>query len=302
MRALLLYNPSATTTRAKTVAAVTERLSSELKLDVEATKRRDHASYLAAGSVHEGHEMVVILGGDGTLNEVLQGIAHSPVKLGLIPGGSANVWARTLGIPADPHEATSALLDSLATHRERTVNLGMANGRYFAFAAGLGFDAEVVQRVDAGGRLKRVLRQGAYLAHGSLAAAATATRPRPSIDVEAEGASAGSGFAAAVCCNSDPYTYLGPWPARLCPQARLETGLDVATVARTDAGTLVQLVRGSLTDRGVAGLSEIGAWHDRSDYELRSDRELSLQLDGDYIGRASRLSLRTAPNALTVVA
>src|ERR671917_369560 len=106
MRALLVYNPNATTTTAAMTDVIALALSADLKLDVGATKRRDHAGFLAAGAAHEGYEGVIALGGDGTVNEVVQGLVGTDVRLGIIPGGSANVWARTLGLPNDPIEAT----------------------------------------------------------------------------------------------------------------------------------------------------------------------------------------------------
>ena len=109
MRALLVHNPNATTTTPALTDGIARALSAELQLDVEVTRRRDHASFLVADAVAAGYEMVVAFGGDGTVNEVLQGLATSGVGLAIIPGGSTNVFARTLGLPNDAVEATSAV-------------------------------------------------------------------------------------------------------------------------------------------------------------------------------------------------
>jgi len=169
VRALLLYNPNATATTPAVLEAITAALSAELKLDAEATKRANHAGRLAAGAVDEGYDVVIVLGGDGTLNEVIQGLARTPVKLGLLPGGSTNVFARILGIPRDLVLATTQLLRRLRAGQERTVNLGLANERFFAFCAGWGYDAEVVRMVEQRRRMKRRLRQSAFLCCGALA-------------------------------------------------------------------------------------------------------------------------------------
>ena len=142
MRALLLYNPAATTTTARARDAIAQTLAERVKLEVAPTKRRDHASFLAAGAADEGFDVVVVLGGDGTLNEVVQGVAHSQVRLAVVPGGSTNVYARSLGLPNDPVQASHEVVRLLAADHHRRVPLGEANERYFTFAAGFGLDAD----------------------------------------------------------------------------------------------------------------------------------------------------------------
>lgn len=301
MRALLLYNPNATTTTPAVLESITAALSAELKLDAEATKRANHAGYLAAGAVDEGYDVVVVLGGDGTLNEVIQGLARTPVKLGLLPGGSTNVFARILGIPRDPVAATTELLRRLRAGEERTVNLGMANERFFAFCAGWGYDAEVVRMVEQRRRMKRRLRQATFLWCGTLAllrgrASATGVRlvtgDLPAVE----------GLGTTVCCNADPYTYLGPLPSRMCPDAELETGLDVTCLTRGRVPDLVRLAATALTSDRVPDLPFTAAWHDRARYELTSTEPLALHVDGEVAGEFDRLVLRSVPRALTVVA
>src|SRR5690625_1857119 len=158
-RALLIFNPHATTTDDHVRRVIASALASEIDLEVHPTKQRGHATHLAAGAVHDGVDVVFSLGGDGTANEVLQALAGTNVRLGLLPGGGANVFARTLGLPNDPIAATSRLLDALHEGRDRTIGLGRAGTRYFAFNAGFGFDAAVVRHVEQRSRMKRALRQ-----------------------------------------------------------------------------------------------------------------------------------------------
>lgn len=166
MRALLVVNPAATTTSARTRDVLIHALASEVKLEAVTTEYRGHArdiGRLAAAS--SDVDMVVALGGDGTVNEVVNGLLHDgpdPDRLpglAVVPGGSTNVFARALGLPNDPVEATGALLDALRTGSQRTVSLGLASGtpgsedeavpgRWFTFTAGLGFDAGVIGRVE----------------------------------------------------------------------------------------------------------------------------------------------------------
>src|SRR4051794_12390424 len=166
MRALLVVNPTATTTSARTRDVLAHALASDLKLEVAATEYRGHARDLGRQAAESGEiELVVALGGDGTVNEVVNGLLHGGPdperlpRLAVVPGGSTNVFARALGLPNDAVEATGALLDALRRRSERTVGLGIAGGgapgtedeavpgRWFTFCAGLGFDAGVIGRV-----------------------------------------------------------------------------------------------------------------------------------------------------------
>ena len=119
------------------------------------TNRRGHAARLAQGAAADGMDVVVVLGGDGTLNEAANGLAGSQTALAVLPGGSTNVFARTIGMANDPVEATSQLLSALATGSTERVGLGRANARYFLLHAGIGFDAAVVARVEKLAPLKR---------------------------------------------------------------------------------------------------------------------------------------------------
>ena len=306
MRALLLYNPNATTTTSRVTDAIAAALSSELKLEVEATKRRDHASFLAAGAVHEGYEVVLALGGDGTVNEVMQGLAGTDVALGIIPGGSTNVWARSLGLPNDAVEATAVLLEKLRNRETRRINLGTANGRYFGVNAGFGYDAEVVRYVERRYRLKRAVRQASFVYSGVLAyqggAGGHHRWSKTRISLTVDGTEVVDNIRSAVCCNTNPYTYLRSWPAQMCPQASLDTGLDLTALLRLGLPSLLRLVRVALSSDDVGDLRSARLWHDKESFVLSSQTPLALQVDGDYIGETTRVELRAAPRALSLVA
>ena len=306
MRALLLYNPNATTTTSRVTDAIAAALSGELKLDVEATKRRDHASFLAAGAVHEGYEVVLALGGDGTVNEVMQGLAGTDVALGIIPGGSTNVWARSLGLPNDALEATAVLLEKLRNRESRRINLGTANGRYFGVNAGFGYDAEVVRYVERRYRLKRAVRQASFVYSGVLAyqggAGGHHRWSKTRITLTVDGSEVVNNIRSAVCCNTNPYTYLRSWPAQMCPEASLDGGLDLTALLRLGLPSLLRLIRVTLSSPDVGELRSARLWHDRDSFVLTSQTPLALQVDGDYIGETTRVELRTVPRALSLVA
>jgi diacylglycerol kinase family enzyme len=163
VRALLVFNPNATTTDDSVRDVIASALASTVDLEVAATKQRGHATHLVAGAVHEGIDAIFALGGDGTANEVIQALAGTDVRLGIIPGGSTNVLARALGLPNDAVEATAVMLEHLRADRSRSITLGRAGRRYFGFNAGYGFDAAVVRHVEQHPHRKRRLRQGAFL-------------------------------------------------------------------------------------------------------------------------------------------
>jgi diacylglycerol kinase family enzyme len=301
VRALLVYNPNATTTTPAMIDVIASALARDLKLDVEATKRRDHAGFLAAGAVHEGYEIVFALGGDGTVNEVLQGVAGTPVRLGVIPGGSTNVWARNLGLPNDAVEATSAILGLLADRTERTVNLGRANGRYFGINAGFGYDAEVVRFVERRYRLKRTVRQASFLYCGALAYLNGYDR-KTAIRVSLGGHEPAVILRSAVVCNDNPYTYLGRLPVQLCPEASFVKGLDLLGLTSMRLPAMGRLVRAALTTANVSGLGFTRTWHDEQAYDLASDVPLPLQLDGDFVGELTRVRMEHVERGVTVIA
>src|SRR4051794_17614783 len=181
---------------------------------------------LSRSAAREGVEVIVALGGDGTLNEVANGIAGTDTALAPLPGGSTNVFARTIGLPNDPIEATGLLLDALARDRIERVGLGSVNGRYFLFHVGLGFDAAVVRQVERRDWLKR------YAGHPLFIYAAFTTwlrhfdRSHPRFTLEYPDGGTVDGYFG-LCMNSNPYTFLGNRPLDVLPEATLDRGLGV---------------------------------------------------------------------------
>jgi len=301
MRALLVYNPAATTTSPGLVDVVIRSLRAEVKLDVEATRHQGHATTLAADAVHGGHDVVVALGGDGTINEVVQAVACTPVKLAVLPGGHTNVFARALGLPRDPAAAAEAVVAHLRAREDRTMSLGRADDRFFTFCAGLGYDAEVVRMVERRPRLRGIARVGTYFYCGALAIAAGRAQAAP-ITVHTDGEDPSPGLYNAICCNLDPYSFAWRLPSRMCPRADGARGLDLTAMSQAGAGDLVRLATTALTSDRVPRLPFARSWHDHDRYVLTSATPLPLQVDGEYIGEHRQVELRSVRRALTVVA
>src|SRR5690554_5514950 len=149
MRALLVVNHRATTTSRRSRDVLLHALRSEADVEIAYTRRRGHGMALARAAATRGAGLVVALGGDGTVNEVVNGLmavgasAADRPSLAVVPGGSTNVFARALGLPSDWAEATGVILEALRESRRRVIGLGRADERYFTFCAGLGVDAAV---------------------------------------------------------------------------------------------------------------------------------------------------------------
>ena len=160
-RGLLIANPKATSTSAGMRDVITRALGHEVDLEVVTTTHKGHAEMLASES--NGLDLLITLGGDGTINEAVNGMLNSPhtdlPMLAAIPGGSANVMARALGFPNDAIEATGMILESLRTDSSHTVGLGNAHftalesgeqrSHWFTINAGVGIDADVIASMEA---------------------------------------------------------------------------------------------------------------------------------------------------------
>lgn len=303
MRALLLFNPNATTTDDRVRDVIASALASEVTLDVQATKQRGHATLIAAGAAHEDVDAIFALGGDGTANEVIQALAGTDVRLGIIPGGGANVMARALGLPNDAVAATAELLERLRTGRERVVSLGRANGRYFGFNAGFGFDAAVVRRVEQNARLKRRLRQAAFVQLAVAEWFDSEDRREPTIELVRDDAGGSTGpYAICMVGNTDPYTFLGKRPLHVTPHASFETGLDLLTIGRTGTAGLLRIVAGAFRSGSHVRRRGVEEHHDLPGFVLRSPSPQPLMVDGDYAGEHRTVRFESVPRALRVLA
>jgi YegS/Rv2252/BmrU family lipid kinase len=147
--AALIYNPASGRGQAKK-KRVSRLLEDLRRQGIEAepfpTRHPGHATELSRRALEQNVDLVAVWGGDGTLNEVAAGMLGSPTPLGLLPGGSVNVFARATGIPLQLKKASRAL----RTATPRCIPVGMAGGRPFLFAAGVGLDAEVIRRLHPG--------------------------------------------------------------------------------------------------------------------------------------------------------
>ncbi|MBV8981077.1 MAG: NAD(+)/NADH kinase [Acidimicrobiia bacterium] len=303
MKLLLIVNTSASAVTARARVVIRKALSADHDVTTSETSRRGNATRLAQDAAAAGYDAVVVLGGDGTLNEAANGLAGSTTALATLPGGSTNVFARTLGIAQDPVEATGELLSALARGSLRRVGLGSVNGRYFLFHVGMGFDAAVVSQVERRAALKR------YAGHPLFVWAAFSTwfrhydRSRPRLRVEIPGRPPVDDAYMAICMNSNPYTYLGNIPLNLAPDADLDRGLVMATFRSLEMVPLLGNVASVLRSGSHFRRHRTVDYRpDLTEVTVVGHGPFPYQVDGDYLGDVERLRFRHEPDALTVVA
>ncbi|CAN5292344.1 diacylglycerol kinase family protein [soil metagenome] len=306
MRALLVVNPMATATTSKARDVLARALASDLKVDVAQTTHRGHAADLAAQAMRDGVDLVVALGGDGTVNEVVNGLlaagpgAHVPA-LAVVPGGSTNVFSRSIGQSRDPVEATAEILAAVREDRSARISLGRADDRWFTFAAGFGYDAQVVHRVERrrakGGESTAALYIRTAVARFYLGSG----RLRPAISLTVPGQEPVGPFFLCVASNTAPWTYIGSVPVNLSPQASFDAPLEILAVRRTGTARMLRYITQALRHGpGPAGPSLVRL-HRVPELVLTASRPTSFQVDGDYLGELEQVRLTSTPAALRVI-
>ncbi|WP_419997712.1 diacylglycerol/lipid kinase family protein [Streptomyces boninensis] len=321
MRALLVVNPAATTTSARTRDVLIHALASDLKLEVITTEYRGHARDVGRAAAQSGDaEMIIALGGDGTVNEVVNGLLHNgpdPDNLpgiAVVPGGSTNVFARALGLPNDPVEATGALLDALRQGSSRTVGLGIASGtpgsadegapsRWFTFCAGLGFDAGVIGRVEQQRERGKKSTPALYMRQLMRQFVGEEHKRHGTITLEQPGEEPITDLVASIVCNTAPWTYLGNRPVYAAPHASFDTALDVLGLARLSAPAVMRYGTQLLTsspERGPHGKHAVSL-HDLTGFTLQSQAPQPFQMDGDHLGLRTSVTFTGVRRALRVI-
>ena len=307
MRAVLVVNPMATATTRKGRDILARALGRELKVEVVETNGRGHASTLAQEAAESGVDLVVALGGDGTVNEIVNGLLTDGPRPGLpvlaaVPGGSANVFSRALGLSRDPIQATSEILDALRANRSRSVGLGLADDRWFTFSAGLGLDAEVVHRVEKLREHGRNATPGLYVRSAVTQFFADTDRQTPALTLHRPGVAPTDGLFFGIVSNTSPWTYAGRHPVNPLPNASFETGLDLFAMTSMHTTKVLRQVllalRNSPRSRGRSQLR----LHDQAELRFTTNRPVALQLDGEYVGNRESVCFRAVPDALRVVA
>ena len=296
-RIALIVNPFASGVDDERLAAVERELRAAGDVTAMLTERPLHATELVEESSRD-YDAIVAFSGDGGFNEVLNG-ADGDIPLGFVPGGGTSVLPRALGLPRDPVVAARAIAGAISAGRSRRISLGRVNGRRFGFGAGIGFDAELVRRVDALGRAADGRRAGdlKFILEVVRLIAERRGRFPPAIEIEGRGRAA-----FALVANCDPYTFAAGLPLHISPQARFELGLDLVAPVEVGPTTIPTLVRYMLTGKGQEADAEIVYAHDVDRIEVHCDAPMPLQADGEDLGDVTDLVCVAERDAVSVLA
>lgn len=266
------------------------------------TNRRGHATRYAQDAANRGVDVVVALGGDGTLNEVVTGLAGSDTAVAVLPGGSTNVFARTIGLPNDPVAAARVLAGALAPEAIRRIGLGTVNGRYFTFHTGVGFDAAVVAAVEKRASVKRWFGHPLFVWAGLSTWAVGYDRTHPHFSVTIDGGEPIPDGMFTIVMNTNPYTFLGDRPFDLVPGTGLDTPLSVVTFRRLTFGALVPAMLKALKGGGLpTGSPHLDVRREATSVVVEHAEPFPYQVDGDYLGETRRLQFGYVPDAVGLV-
>ncbi|MGY0233516.1 diacylglycerol/lipid kinase family protein [Longispora urticae] len=304
MRALLVVNPKATTTNERSRDVLARALASELDLTVEHTGHRGHAAELARKAVEAGMDLVVTLGGDGTINEAVNGLlADGPAPhtaLAVVPGGSTNVFARALGLPNSWVDAAGVILEAVREGRSRSVGLGRADDRYFTFCAGYGMDAAVTRRVERSRRRGRTASPLLYF-QAAMTQYASRQERHPHLTLSRQGEPDETGLSMAIVQNTAPWTYIGTKPVHPNPDASFDLGLDVLALRGLWLPSTIRTITQMLSSGREPHGKRVLRLHDSAGFTLSTPKAMAFQVDGDYVGERRSVEFRAVPDALRVV-
>ena len=314
MRAVLIVNPTATSTTTARRDLLAHALQSRLELTVEHTRHRDHAGEIAQAAMQDGIDLVVVHGGDGTVSNVVNGLLGRPGELptghvpalAIVPGGSANVTARSLGIPPGPIDATNQLiwlLDRYGPEKNwRRIGLIDCGEHWAVLNAGMGVDAEAVAKVEAQ-REKGVKVTPTRYIIAAVRATVAYSRREPRLTVEFPGREPISGVYFVFVSNSSPWTYANDRPMYTNPGTTYESGLGVFGVTRLKVVPSLRLVGQMFSKQPKIEGDQVVRDDDAACVRVSCAGDpMASQFDGDYLGVREQMTFRAVPDALDVVA
>jgi diacylglycerol kinase family enzyme len=300
VRILLIVNSFASSVTPRNTVLVHEHLAKHHDVQVVETNERGHATRFAQDAASRGLDAVVGFGGDGTLNEIATGLAGSDTALAMLPGGSTNVFVRTLGVANDPMVALTQLMAGIDRNEIERVSLGQANGRYFTFHAGIGYDAAVVEQVERRSSLKRVVGQPLFAYSALHSWFKSYDRKYPHFTMNIDGRAIPNGFFSVVL-NTNPYTFVGKHAIHLSSAASLEKKLVVVTFRKMTTPLMLKTLYSALRRGGLETSPGIDIATDVENVKIEFPAPFPYQLDGDYLGDTTSIEIKHCPEALRLV-
>jgi diacylglycerol kinase family enzyme len=314
MRAVLIVNPTASSTTPAGRDLLAHALKSRLRLAIAHTTHRGHAGEIAQAAAEDGVDLIVVHGGDGTVSNVVNGLLGRPGQLptghvpavAIVPGGSANVLARQLGISPDPIVATNQLIGLLDKygHRQNWRRIGVIDcgERWAVLNAGMGVDAEAVAAVEEK-RAKGVKVTPARYVRAATRATIAYSRREPRLTVHIPGREPVEGVHFVFVSNSSPWTYANNRPLYTNPGCRFESGLGVFALTELKVVPSLLLVRQMFAKRPKLEAKQLLRDDDAACLRVTcAGPPMASQFDGDYLGVRELMTYRAVPDALCVVA
>ncbi|HEX8098925.1 MAG TPA: diacylglycerol kinase family protein [Actinomycetota bacterium] len=298
---LLVSNYNAQTANPYRREVIATALRSQFRVDEVETKGRGHATEVARRAVQDGIDVVAAFGGDGTVNEVVNGLAETDVRVAILPGGMANVFARSLGIPHDPVEATGFLLEH-ADDPPRRVPLARLGGRYFTTNAGVGLDAAVVREVERRPRKKKAVGDWFFawtalrVVFADRAWRKTRLRLAWGKDLSEQ-----REVRLAVFQNTSPYTFLRGMAMRVCPDVTVDGGVDCVAIDRGRSAAIIRIALSTFGRARHIKHKRVLYIHDQEQIRVSSETPVPVQVDGEFVGERTDVLVESIPDALSVI-
>ncbi len=307
MRALLVVNTFATTTNAQIQTEITQILSRAFDLKVINTTGRNDAISIAHQA--QDYEIIIGLGGDGTLNEIANGLLldgpnpTGPI-LAAIPGGNGNVFIRNMGMSKNPIVASQQLISAVAKNQIRTIGVGKITteniSRWFLFNAGIGLDAAVLAQMEARRENGKLVSDTAY-AVLALRELLRTDRKNPALSLVSETGQIFRNAYFALLVNLAPWAYLGERPLNPLPNAGHDTALDLYAPTALSFPVIVRLIRRAIAGNSTELDNDVITLHDQNRLHIKSDRLHWIQVDGDVVTQSNELTAIHVPAALRVL-
>lgn len=302
MKLVLIVNPKSSSYSERSRKLLTQAFQ-DYDLRVLTTDERGHATELAREAAKDSADIVAVLGGDGTLNEAANGLVGTETALVPLPGGSTNVFARTIGFSNDAIDAAAELKAAIAQGNKRTVGLGKANDRYFLFHVGIGFDARVIEQVEQKAAIKRFAGHQFFAWKTLLTWTNYANKKQPRFTVrylDRKHARPVNGYFT-ICMNTDPYTFLGDRPLNIAPGFGFDNSLAMMTVKSVTGPSFPLMIGSALIGGSYLRRHPRTAFRSGvRDAEITGPEPFPYQLDGDYLGDVTSVHLRYEPDVLTL--
>ncbi len=309
MHAVLIENPRAGRVSPGSLRVVERALEATFELELVTTNARGHAAALAREAVESGAKTVIAYGGDGTANEIINGLLQdsdsTDVVLAVLPGGKTNVLARNLGFANDLVEATAQLIQLVEQGTPKHVTVGRITAeskdgpieRDFAFAAGLVLDAEIVHRAEDTAKERRS-NDGTFVYQGFRSYVALRKENTPQLVIDTPDGPQEAFWA--CIATTDPYTYFRKRPLRVVPGAGSSDGIDLLAGKRLGFVRTLRWVAQAMTSGRHTGHRDVLHLPGRDSVHLRAHRPVSLQCDGEFLGQITEMTARALPQALPV--